>query len=157
MNKALIITAVLVLGIISIPSVHVFAADKTVECTTKCTFSFKGKTSMDVIVNGGSGSQGPAGPQGPPGVDGKDGINGKDGVNGTDGQQGPQGEVGPQGEQGIQGVPGINGTDGKDAQLDENQSTALNFVIQNQDALKAIVDLYNNGSLGLVNVTNSTQ
>ena len=97
------------------------------------------------------------GPQGPPGVDGKDGINGKDGVNGTDGKQGPQGEVGPQGEQGIQGVPGINGTDGKDAQLDENQSAALNFVKQNQDALKAIVDLYNNGSLGLVNVTNSTQ
>jgi hypothetical protein len=110
-----------------------------------------------------TGTQGPPGPPGPAGPQGIQGIQGPIGPNGT---QAPPGTNGNNGEPGPQGPPGTNGTNGEPGPqgpvgtvLDNSTVTALQFIGQNIDALKQLLnntepepDLDNNLKLEITNV-----
>ena len=86
----------------------------------KDTFAFGwtylGKFTAGLPVQG---EIGPVGPQGIPGPQGEQGIQGEQGPQGIQGEQGPQGEVGPAGPQGPQGLQGPQGPQGPQGEKGE--------------------------------------
>lgn len=149
-----------------IPTVALAATtSKDINCEKSCTLNFKGKNDVTVKFGGGEGTQGPAGPAGPQGPKGDTGEAGPKGEQGETGAQGEQGPQGPQGETGAQGNDGVQGPEGPmgpqgpqgpagnsssnaSSTLTQEQTDAIQFVINNQPALQEIVNMFNNGTLG---------
>jgi hypothetical protein len=156
---AILIGAVLSIGLITIPNVGE-AASKKVDCDKGCKLEFKGgKNSIDIIVSGGgggAGAQGPTGPAGPQGDTGPAGPQGEKGETGPAGETGPQGPQGERGEQGPKGDTGPAGGGGNQTLTDE-QLAAVDFVNSNKDALQALVDAWTSGALVLVNASEGNQ